>query len=190
MRVDLSGYRFVFPDKCACCGNHADAEFAASASRSSGKRVVHTKTNVWKFPYCGRCIGHVKSAEGANALALILGILSFALGISLGFAVNSAIGFVIGVFAIVGTSLLYKHQMAQALGQCVPQCVCVRRAVSYLGWHGTLHQFEVCSPHFARDFMVANQNKLVNLSAEAKKLLEGAGSISKTNARAPQRYQT
>ncbi len=188
MRIDLSGQSFVFPDKCACCGGPADTELATSATKSSGKRVVHTKTNVWDFPYCGRCVGHVKSAEGARALAWIVGILSIVLGVVLGYAVNPANGIAVGMLGIVGMGFVYGSRMAQARGQCGAECVGVGRAMTYLGWHGTLHQFEVHSAVFARDFMIANQSKLVNLSAQAKNLLVAAGSISKTNARSLRRY--
>jgi hypothetical protein len=190
MRIDLSGQSFVFPDKCACCGQPPDSELAASASKSSGKKVVHTKTNVWDFPYCGRCVGHVKSAEGARAVAWILGILSIVLGLFLGYAVNATTGMVIGFLAIIGTGLIHKSQMAQARAQCSVDCVCVGRAMAYLGWHGTLHQFDVHSPHFARDFVVANQSKLVNLSTQAKNLLAGAGATVKTSGRTPRRYMS
>jgi hypothetical protein len=190
MRVDVSGQTFVFPHKCACCGGTADAELSASASKSSGKRVVHTKTNVWDFPYCRICVGHVMSAEATRRLAWTLGSLSLALGLILGFAVNGVFGLVCGILAMVGTGWLYRLRMTDAKARCSSDCVSVGRAVAYLGWHGPLHQFEVISLPYARDFMLANQHKLVNLSEQAKNLLAGTGAIPKTNARAPRRYRS
>ena len=102
MRIDASGHNFVFPHKCACCGGAADTELGASATKSSGKRVVHTKTNVWDFPYRSRCVGHVMSAEGTRTVALILGIVSVSFGLFLGFVASATSGVMIGTLAIVG----------------------------------------------------------------------------------------
>lgn len=189
MRIDVSGHSFVFPHKCACCGGIADTELAASATKSSGKRVVHTKTNVWDFPYCSQCVGHVMSAEGTRKLAWILGIVSFVLGLFLGFVASAASGVMIGTLAIVGTGLIYLRGMGKARARCGANCVCVGRAMAYLGWHGTLHQFEVGSADYAHDFMKANHSKLVNLSVQAKNLLAGSPT-PKTDARTPRRYQS
>jgi hypothetical protein len=189
MRIDASGHNFVFPHKCACCGGAADTELGASATKSSGKRVVHTKTNVWDFPYCSRCVGHVMSAEGTRTVALILGIVSVSFGLFLGFVASATSGVMIGTLAIVGTGFIYRRGMAKARARCGADCVCVGRAMAYLGWYGTLHQFEVSSPQYAHDFMKSNQSKLVNLSVQAKNLLAGSPS-PKTDARTPRRYQS
>jgi|SRR5579863_1041253 len=191
MRIDLSGHSFVFPAKCACCGGPADAELAVSAIKTTGKRVVHTKTNVWDVPYCINCVRHVKAVEAAKALAWVLGILSVVIGVFLGYAVNSGTGIIMGGLALLGTGMVYANRLSQARSQCGSTCVCVGRAVAYLGWHGTLHQFEVLSAPFARDFMTSNQGKLVNLSSEARNLLAEAGSVPKTNTpRTPRRYMS
>jgi len=68
------------------------------------------------------------------------------------YAVNAPTGLVIGFLAIVGMGLIYRNQMAQARAHGGVDSVRVGRAMAYLGWHGTLHQFEVRSPQFARDF--------------------------------------
>ena len=190
MRIDLFGQRFVFPDRCACCGQPPDTELAASASKSSGKRVVHTKTNAWDFPYCGRCVGQVKNAESARAVAWILGILSTILSLFLGYAVNATTRMVIGFLAISRDRR--DLQESNGTSRCaVWRGLRLRRTCNgHLGWHGTLHQFDVCSPDFARDFLVANQSKLVNLSTQAKNLLAGAGVAVKTSGRTPRPYMS
>src|SRR5689334_15882635 len=72
MQVDVSGQQFVFPDICACCCGHANSTLSVAASKSTGKKVVHTRTNTWDFPYCGACLGHVRAAEAAVSLAWVL----------------------------------------------------------------------------------------------------------------------
>jgi len=129
------------------------------------------------------------SAEGTRTLAWILGIMSVALGLFLGFVVGAASGVIVGTLAVVGTGLIYRRGMSKARARCGANCVCVSRAMAYLGWHGTLHQFEVVSAHYAHDFMKANQSKLVNLSVQAKNLLAGSPT-PKTDARTPRRYQS
>lgn len=129
-------------------------------------------------------------SEGARTLAWMLGILSIGLAMFLGYAIGLATAIVTLILAMLGTAVSYKRRMTQARAHCGAECICVGRAMAYLGWHGTLHQFEVLSACFARDFMVANQGKLVNLSAQAQNVLSGAGSTLKTNPRTPRRYQT
>jgi hypothetical protein len=191
MRIDVSGHSFVFPDECACCGDAADAELGVSATKTSGKRVVHRKTNAWDIPYCGRCVGHVKSAQAARMFALLLGFSSIVVGAFLWYAVNPGIGILGGSVTLLGATLGCSMWMSEARARCSSACVCVGSAVAYLGWHGTLHKFDVKSASFARDFMTANRSKLVNLSPQARNVLANAGTVSNTNApRTPRRYQS
>lgn len=103
---------------------------------------------------------------------------------------NGWMGLALGILAMSGTGWLYRVGMSRAKARCGSNCVSVGRAMAYLGWNGPLHQFEVISWHYARDFMLANQQKLVNLSEQARNLLAGTGAIPKTNARAPRRYRS
>jgi hypothetical protein len=58
-----------------------------------------------------------------------------------------------------------------------------------MGWHGTLHQFDILSLNFALAFMVANERKLVNLSPEAMELLASSGHVPNPRApRSPRRH--
>jgi hypothetical protein len=162
-----------------------------SASKSTGKRVVHTSTNAWDIPYCEPCVKHVQAAEGAVAFAWVVGVLSVAAAGALWYFATPFLGIPVGVAGLVGTGLLYNKLMAGARAMCVPDCVCVVRAVKYLGWHGPLHKFEVASADFALAFMVANQNKLVNLTQDARDLLKSSGNVPRPNApRAPRRHRS
>jgi hypothetical protein len=192
MRIDVSGHSFVFPNRCACCSGTPSTSLPISASRSTGKRVVHTKTNVWDIPYCAQCIAHVKAAENTKLLAWALGIASVVIGVLMAFSNDSpAPGFVTGLIGLTLTVVVYRYGMTKARALCSAQCACVGKAVGYLGWHGTLHQFEVSSPSFARDFLTSNERKLVNLSNEARSLLASTGAIPKSNVpRSPRRYRT
>lgn len=191
MRVDVSGRSFIFPRLCACCGVTADRELAVSATRSWGKRVRHSETKAWDIPYCATCVQHVGAAASARTLAVILGCASVLAGGVVAAYVEPSTGVVMGIAAMVGTVFLFKRLMSQARSLCHANCACVGKAVAYLGWYGSLHQFDIASRQFAHDFMAANQNKLVNLSTEAQSLLASTGStIGPSTARSPRRYIT
>jgi len=191
MRVDVSGHQFVFPTACVCCNGKADTELTVSASKSTGKRVIHTNTNAWDIPFCDRCVEHVKAAEAAVFLAWVLGVLSVVAAGVLWYFLTPFLGIPVGVAGLAGTGFLYNKLMADARAKCGPDCVCVEKAVKYLGWHGPLHKFWITSEDYALAFMVANQKKLVNLSQEATDLLKASGHVPRPSApRAPRRFKS
>jgi hypothetical protein len=190
MRIDLSGQSFDFPDSCACCHGIADRLLPIPATKSSGKRVIHTEQNVWDVPYCDRCLGHFRAAESARSLARGLTISSVLGGVVIGYFVNTAIGIIIGILGVVAAVFLHSSQMDRARAMCSANCACVGRAIAYLGWHGPLHQFEIMSSRFAGELMAANPRKLVNLSPQARSLLESMPMASSTTRRTPRRYRS
>src|SRR5712664_3453183 len=88
MQIDVSGHQFTFPQLCACCGGTPDSVWSVSASRSRGKRVVHTTRKRWDVPYCHECVKHVslyRSVAGIAVLTLVAaGILALIVGDLLG----------------------------------------------------------------------------------------------------------
>jgi hypothetical protein len=189
MRIDVSGSRIMFPPECACCCDIADTLLQVSATKTRGKRVIHTSTNVWDVPYCSRCVRHVKAAEFARSLALFFAALSVVACVYLWNQVNSTTGATFGILGLACTAGVYGFMISHARSDCAASCARLGKAMAYLGWHGTLHQFEVVSRQFATDFMAANQKKLVNLSAQARSLLAKSGSAEPPNApRSPRRY--
>ncbi len=172
MQIDLSGHSFVFPNQCACCNGPADAELTLSSSKSSGKKVVHTKTNIWDVPYCRRCLVHVAEAADARNVVTLIKVIAVVTGLLFWYFVSLAVGIGAGFMVIFLGGVLFYFQMKIAKSKCSRDCACVDRAIVYLGWQRTLHQFEVTSTQYALALMIANQRKLVNLSREARSLLE------------------
>src|SRR5258706_9758060 len=76
MLVQVSGQRFTFPRACARCGRPAEATLQAAHSKSKGKRVVHTRTWSWDFPYCNSCTAHVRVWRNALGNGFALGALT------------------------------------------------------------------------------------------------------------------
>ncbi len=192
MRVDVSGHHFIFPFQCACCGAAPNGQLAFSASRSWGRRVERTETKAWDVPYCSRCITHVHALEEARSFAKTFTVLSILLSLLVGYVLDPYFyfGIAVGVVAIVGTVMTFGQKLQEARSLQTTSCVNVDKAVAYLGWSGTLHRFEFTSRHFARAFMAANQDKLVNLSVEQRWLLSEGGSPVPNAPRSARRYIT
>ncbi len=189
MRVDVSGYKFTFPYQCACCGSAPQTTLTASASRSTGKRVVHTSSKSWDFPYCAGCIEHVRTARQAGKTrdysigASVLGTIALFF---------SPLYFYSIIVAIVGIPIgfyVYKKQMVSARCMCGLACVAVQSAVTYYGWQGTCHMFDIASPSYALVFMVANQSKLVNVTPKVWQWLQANGfGISPSQPQSARRF--
>lgn len=164
MRVELSGEKFTFPQRCACCGGGADSSYQAAASKTRGQRKVTTVTRGWEFPYCSACLHHVgtwNSAGGAFFAVLVVTAI-------VGWLTMSATVFVLGLVAAVWARVALRRRAERERSA---HCVSARPAVEFLGWHGSLKSFAIESREYAAEFMRMNQSKLVNLSSEARSLL-------------------
>ena len=138
------------PSACACCGNPASGVAPVSSTRVTGKRVIKTKTSSWEFPQCSACRRHDDEWPGISG-----GVLFWAVVLTCGIYLY-----------------FYLQRRGRALGLCSPACARPLQAVQYLGWAGTVHSFDFHSPVFTREFLIANKNKLVDVSAQARGLLE------------------
>lgn len=166
MRVDLSGQRLTMPPQCACCGGLADGIYVAVASKSRGRRKVTTTTKEWHFPSCRTCLHHTEVHGRAGVAAVGLAIAALLLGSLVG-----RWGVAIGLAAAVAAFLSIRRSAARA---CRPSCAVAGSPVVFLGWVGSVQQFEVASPAYAAAFLAANERKAVNLGPEARQaLLEG-----------------
>jgi|SRR5579862_75305 len=171
MHVDVSGYLLAMPCRCACCGSTPDTQLTVGATKTRGKRVRHTQTRTWAFPYCGYCVGHIGAAESARTFTRVLAVLSIFTGILVGSYTQPATGITAAILALIGTIITGFACSSRARARCKPTCASVDQAISYLGWHGTLHRFEIQSADFTRDFVTVNEKKVVNLSPSVRTLL-------------------
>jgi hypothetical protein len=175
MKVDVSGAILRFPQECACCGASADANLTISATRSWGKRVVHSEARAWEVPYCTSCLEHVQRYRDAGMFARVATAVSLGAAALLGYleGVYWGVGVAVGLIAL--TIFIYSRLLKLAERYSNHGCVGLHPAISYDGWSGSLHSFEIASSTFARDFMLTNERRLVNLSAQATKLLSVPG---------------
>lgn len=138
------------PAVCACCGRRSETTQRVVATRVEGTRVIRTKTSWWDIPYCQACCAHDRAWPSLSPLAILI-LTAFTCGIYLVF---------------------YFQHRQRALAMCGPSCARPQRAISYLGWHGTVHRFDIRQPIFAHAFAVANAKKLVGADAETRRLLD------------------
>jgi|GEM_PF-3284262 len=205
MLVEVSGLQFVFPPSCVCCGGQPDAGKTISATRTTGKRVVHVSTNAWTVPYCSRCLAHESmylesqrrydTAKGVLTGFVVAGVAIFlVLGSSIGPVGGVILGILfglIGVFPFRKISAEARQQEQQARSACAPSCCNLAHAAAFYGWNGTLNSFEFVSQRYAGDFMIANREKLVNLNPAQVAWLNSSASVAPVGSRQrAQRYRS
>ena len=153
--------RFLsWPRRCACCGDNADSNMRASASRTTGKRVQNTTTSWWEVPYCSSCLSHKSSYESAGlwlAGGLLAGIASW---IYIAYdSGNGTVGFSVALTVLSASFWPYRTARARARGQMKTSCCAPGAAVRYVKWHGTFHTFVFESEAYTNDFLEANGKK-------------------------------
>jgi hypothetical protein len=172
MHVDVSGKVFSIPRHCACCGGAPDAELDASATRTTGVKVVRSQTHTWTFPFCSACVHHVRTWNNASATFQRVAIGGAALGVVALFVVNIRAAVVVAAIGLILGLVLAARIRKQAVAQCSADCACAAQAVQFLGWDGTLNSFEFASRTYGAVFLIANRAKLVNLTPEGRLILE------------------
>ncbi len=167
MQIEVSGRQFIFPSVCACCGAESETTLTVAANKSTGKKKVKSETRTWEFPYCNNCIEHIKAASSAVSWSIFIAIVTVTIIGHFNILLNICIiGIAIGI-----TSKLWM----KAQSMCNTNCCCVSASVKFKNWHGTQQVFEIYSTHYALAFMIANKEKLINISPTASKLLESNG---------------
>jgi hypothetical protein len=173
MEVQVSGHKLTFPMQCLCCSRSPDTQFAFTASRTSGKRVVRTQTRSWDVPVCNQCLTHHRARIGSVRVARWMTVLGIGAVI---FSSGQAVWLVIGFALVAGQFWARWRGMKTVRGFQSGACTCDSfQSTSYLGWSGSVHDFEFGSLPYAVAFMKANRSKLVNVPVEAVRLLDSGG---------------
>ena len=69
------------PPLCCCAGSRPTEEFHATASRTTGKRVVRTDSRSWTFPICADCLDWIEVQQAATTLLYVfIGLVVCAAG--------------------------------------------------------------------------------------------------------------
>lgn len=191
MRVDVSGNSFQFPAECACCGRPSNVSLGLALTKTSGKKVVHSRTTAWDIPYCAPCAAHIAAMDRARTMATVLvatlGLLAL-FSLCGGYA---GLGVFLLIVGLVAAAVIHNRLSAAARAMCSPECACADRSVRYLYWHGTHHAFDMASPRFALAFMRANVKKLINLDGPTTQWLAANGvALSAPGQQSARRYRT
>lgn len=132
----------------------------AVATRTTGKRVVHTITRWWDVPHCSRCVAHIQRYRVANSLlkvGAVLGLSVWFFGwISSGSGWLWAIG---GAGVLMGLVVLSGRMKQSARAMTQPSCTAVGRAVEYLRWYSNFHEFIFSSQPYLNAFLSSNGGK-------------------------------
>lgn len=171
MIVEVSARKVTVPATCVCCHGHAEGDFSASYTRTSGKRVIRQQTRSWAFPCCHRCLAHVRMWNSAGTIALIVVVVAAIIGVIVG---TSSAGAGAGLFALSLplALVLASRRRRDARAACGQECAAVGPPVSYLGWDGSLQRFDFASHAYAADFAERNGRALVNVHSELRRALD------------------
>jgi hypothetical protein len=171
--VEIESRTFAVPFECPCCGSAADAEVIVPLTRAAGRTPATDSARRLEFPYCARCAGHLASWEGAgitSAGIMLVGIIA-SIAVSILSSVLAGVVLLVGAIAIAAG--IVTNRRARAAAACGPACASPGAAVSYLGWSGNTSSFSFRSPTYTARFAEHNSAKLVSVSPELRRLLDG-----------------
>lgn len=163
--VEVSATRFSIPFECPCCGATPPNSELSITARQTGQTLL--------FPYCKRCVKHVRAWETsgvASAGVMLIGIAG-AMTAAIIAGALAAIGTFVA-FALIAWTLRNARRNAAAAGR-VESCAATGIAVEYRGWSGATSAFTFESPTFAARFAEQNTSELASVSPELRKLLDG-----------------
>lgn len=159
-QFQISAKILSWPRKCACCGDVPDSHLRAGASKTTGKRVINTRTSWWGVPYCTGCLAHKDAYDSANGWIGGGAAAGIALWCLIGFGMGSGlIGFVVGSAVVVAGYRQCGQAREASRTKMKPSCCSQSAAVRYLDWHGTFHTFEFESDSYLDEFLAINGRK-------------------------------
>ncbi len=162
-RLQISANLLAWPRSCACCCGTADSELRAAAARTTGSRVVHTKTKWWEVPHCGRCVAHIVRYRSSDRAASLVRVLGFVAAVGFGvLAASFATAVVTMAVTLLVAAVVRSKVRRGAAGLTTSACAGPGTAVGYVRWHGTMHEFEFSHQHYLELFIAANGRKTMS----------------------------
>jgi hypothetical protein len=168
--VQVSARLLQFPRLCCCCGRPGPSEnYRASATRTTGKKVLKTDTRSWTFPICRDCLAWIAVQRAANGLwGLFIALLVCAAGGGVFGLVSirepAGVLFLLCGLALGGISPFaykgWKSKQSQA-DAIKPNPDCSTVPVVYVAWRGSVHTFQFASVVFCEEFRRANAKKVL-----------------------------
>lgn len=170
MKVSVSGKQFVFPRTCACCGAFATTTLAVAGTERNKR--ARTRGWTWDIPYCQGCKRHIRLFDYLLIASLTLLALSCLLGAYVATNYGSwQLGLAVSTLLVTAIALADWLAIKLIRRASPRNCYLVGRAVHYLGSDGSCHSFDLKSPFYANDFVLANHHKVVNASVRVASIL-------------------
>jgi hypothetical protein len=162
--VEVSATRFGIPFECPCCGATPPASELPITARQTGQTLL--------FPYCNRCVKHVRAFETSGVISAGVMVIGIAAAMTAAIIAGwlAAVGTFV-VFALIAWTIRNARRKAAASGR-VESCASTGIAVEYRGWSGATSAFTFESPTFAARFAEQNSSLLENVSPELRKLVD------------------
>lgn len=180
MRVSVSGRQFVFPQVCVCCGAAASTTLGVLGTEKN--KNSRTKGWSWQLPYCLPCAQHVRRYENyllASMVSLALALPMLVLAV--GWFDNVILFVASGLFLLVGTLSIVSCMTATKSSGCQSR----GRSALYRGSDGSCHTFDFKARRYAAQFVIANQNKIINASKGVASILRD---VASRNYQTPKRF--
>lgn len=172
--VKVSARILRFPSVCCCCGSGCPQTwFRATATRTTGKKVIRTDSRSWDFPLCHKCESWMDLQHAANAAYrwfvafIVFAVLGFLSGVLSLFGSLPILAGVVGMVTTMVSGLVspfvyesWQRRQSEANRQ-KPADHCRLHPVVYDGWYGSVHTFYFSCPRFTSHFQAANAKKLL-----------------------------
>ncbi|HWO20296.1 MAG TPA: hypothetical protein VNO30_16115 [Kofleriaceae bacterium] len=170
--VEVSARKITVPYLCPCCCGVADTALAVSFTRVTGKERVRETTRELDFPYCKRCVRHVRWGSSARKVAVLVMVGGAAAAIVTAVVLAPVLGVGIAVLAGIVATATGVALRARARAVCSPSCTGPGSAVTYHGWSDNVHRFSFVSRRYAAAFAEQNERSLVNVTPHLYQLIE------------------
>lgn len=173
VNVEVAARKFAIPYECPCCGEGPDTEMRIPLERLANQPVAPDSPRALDFPYCKRCEAHAAASESAGVPSAGVMAIGIVAGGTLALATRLWVGALVFVAALPLAWLVLQGRRRAARARCTPSCASTDRAVAYHGWTGSRSSFAFKSLAYTARFAEQNADKLVDLSPQLQKLLEG-----------------
>lgn len=171
--VEVSSRRFAYPAQCPCCGAAPDGGVRVPVTPTPGRDVAPDSARALEFPYCTRCIAHVRRWHDAGVVPTGIALAGVIAGCVLVVVASILVGLFVATAAIFIAYGLINHRRAQVIAACGPSCASPDVAVAYHGWTGKSSAFAFRSHAYTARFAEDNTVLLCQITPHLKRLLDG-----------------
>ncbi|MBA3394362.1 MAG: hypothetical protein H0T89_17075 [Deltaproteobacteria bacterium] len=124
------------------------------------------------FPYCSRCVGHVRIWETGSMASSVIMLTGISGGIVIALSQTALGGLLVFGAALVAAVIVTSIMQSRARSHCLPSCASGAKAVVFYGWSGSTNTFAFESAAYTARFAEQNATKLASVDPGLRHLLE------------------